>query len=791
MNPNAASVTELQRESALRSPALPPAPLREGLSCGFASGAVAGAVVGLADAALAGVGGFVFTYSAAVGLAAGGLFGGLFGLVAGAATRARPGAGTTGAAVVPPGGTVLAVAALILALVLPDAVGLFARAFRNRDLAALTLAVATLGGFLVALAVGAGVRGVAERIAARRASQQAARLLRAVPLVAWFACAAVAALQVLRTRASLDAEDARAAGLALCGLALAMVAYLWLRRRAFRFARLPYLPRRAALVTSLGALYATYQMMTGSAPTTIKQARAALVLTALALPAPDSDSAAPPDVSSKVGKATGDKAPPSASDEARAVADTPSPAPTAQTPPSGQTPPPRPSLLFVTLSSTRADRMSLHGYARPTTPKLDAFAKRCTVFERAYAGASSERDAMHALMSGRLVSQLRRSTGPWPRVRPKQRLLAEVLSGAGYHASAVVSHDALRREGGLNAGFASYDTTLAKAGERTVIRGESAPAVTHKASALLAAAPADKPFLLWAHYSDAHARYLPHPVAANRGADGGVAEPQTANVDGGATGLLKRAPRKRGRNKVVGLFGNRPADLYDGELAFVDEHLGPLLATADGSARKPWVIIVGDHGESLGEGGRRGHGSSVVEAEIRVPLVVCGEGVRAQRVEAPVSVLDLYPTLAALAGATTPAGLPGRSLVPVLLGQARAEDERAIVMENSSPSPAKLGTAALVSGHEKLVSMGAGNFPRLFDLRADPAERRNLARQRPERVRKLQIALGHIRTPSLQGAPPPPAGKGRRRVISAAEDAAEREALKRTQERKQRMWTTP
>ena len=743
MNPNTSTVDVAAAESVHARAALPSSPVRVSVSCGFVAGAGAGALVGLGDALLGGASGIVFTYASAVGLVAGGALGGFFGFLRGAA--ARPPRATEEDA---GGATVLAVAALLLVAVLPDVSRLFATAFRNRELAALTLAVVSLLAFVAAVVVGAAVRGVLERAASRGARLRAVRVVRGATVALWMLAAGAAVLQVARARVAIEPVDGRAAGLLLVGLAGALACFAWLRSRGFRLAALPYLVRRGALVLSLAATYAAYQMLTGSAPTSVKNARSALVLSALALPEQEVDvtavtaSGAP---SSGAARGPGDT---TASPRAAAGITTAAPAPEAAAVP----PPaaPRPSILFVTLSSTRADHTSLYGYARPTTPKLDAFAKRCTVFERAYAGASSERDAMQSLLSGRLVSQLRRSVGAWPRLRPGQRLLAEALAGTGYHAAAVVSHDVLRKESGLAAGFASYDASLARVGERATLTGESAPAVAAKAMALLGGLPADKPFFLWAHFADAHARHVPHP-----------------GID----------------------FGKRPADRYDGEVAFVDEQLGTLLAAAQASARKPWIVIVGDHGESLGEHGRRGHGRSVSEAELRVPLVVCGEGVRAQRVEPPVSVLDLFPTLATLAGASLPTGLPGQSLVPVLRGDARPDDRRPIGFENSSPSPVRLGAGGLIVGHEKLVSVGAGNFPRLFDLRADPGERRNLARQRPERVRKLQIALGQIRAPSLQGAPPPT--PGRRRVISAAEDAAEQEALKRTHERKQRMWGNP
>jgi hypothetical protein len=103
----------------------------------------------------------------------------------------------------------------------------------------------------------------------------------------------------------------------------------------------------------------------------------------------------------------------------------------------------------------------------------------------------------------------------------------------------------------------------------------------------------------------------------------------------------------------------------------------------------------------------------------------------------------------------------------------------------------RLGAAALVSRDDKLVLIGAGNHPRLFDLRADPLERRNVAARRPDRVRKMQIALHRMRSAEGSVAGATSGRRGVRQVISASDDAAEQEAVRRAWDRQKKMQGLP
>lgn len=745
-------------------------------SAGCVVGAVLGVVAGVLDAAFSGASevALVAAYDAAFGCVAGALLGALAGAAWGIRTRCSSRVVADKSLRTLRAATWLLAAAFLM-LTLSRVGAIFGSTFRNRELAALTFVVSALGAAACAVFVALAIVGVVERAVGRFPAARREAWLRRLPFVAGAFLVATLGFELWLGRDSIEERDLRLALLASGWMAMFTLGVPRLVRRGFRLSSLPWIVLRLALVVCLVAGYATFQLVTGGSPRAVAGARTLVSLPGALIPTPDDAAAAAPEspalAKTKAGTArtaagrTGTAASPSA---ARVAA-------------------PAASVLFITISSARRDHFSLYGYARPTSAKLDAFAKRCAVFERAYAASSAERDAMASLLAGSLPSRLKRSAAPWPRLMPGNRLLAEELARAGVRTGAVVSHAALGKSSGLAAGFATFDTSavaLARTAppakprlapgasprrfpaaktrssrerqggaERVLLVGVTSPAVTARAKALLEGAlSGPETFFLWAHYGDPHAAYVAHDEHS---------------------------------------FGRRTVDRYDGELAFTDSHIGDLLAAAEraASSRPLYIIIVGDHGEALGEGGRRGHGRSLANAEVRVPLVVCGPGVRAARVESPVSVLDLYPTVLELSGIEPAKRIVGRSLRGVLRGEA-AGGERFVPMEIAATA-GRLGAAALVSRDDKLVLIGAGNHPRLFDLRADPLERRNVAARRPDRVRKMQIALHRMRSAEGSVAGGTSGRRGVRQVISASDDAAEQEALKRAWDRQKKMQGLP
>src|SRR5262245_20033234 len=357
-------------------------------------------------------------------------------------------------------------------------------------------------------------------------------------------------------------------------------------------------------------------------------------------------------------------------------------------------------ILLVTIDTLRADHVGAYGAERAATRTLDSLAAAGVRFDAAVSPAPLTLPAHASLMTaldppGHGV----RHNGVF-RLPAAIPTLAERLREAGHATGAVVGSQVLDRRYGLERGFDRYDDQLTD----RVTGGSGWPErrADRVVDAALAMADQLGPrFFLWVHFYDPHMTYDPPAGFASA-------------------------------------FSSRP---YDGEIAFVDAQLGRLLE----GLRSRWgdagllVVVTSDHGESFGEHGDRTHSYFVYETTQHIPLLFAGAGLPAGRsVGAPVGLVDVAPTLIALAGAKPLPETAGRDLSPLLRG------------EEGAPENAYFETVApqLDFGWSPLLGLRAGSHkyiraprPELYDLAADPAGQAGLAAERPELVAELDAAL--------------------------------------------------
>lgn len=347
------------------------------------------------------------------------------------------------------------------------------------------------------------------------------------------------------------------------------------------------------------------------------------------------------------------------------------------------------SFVLIVMDAVRADHVSALGYPRPTTPRLVELAGRSLVFPWAYSPSSTTRYSIPALLTGRSPSALAwRRKGRNLYLAPgKNRMLQERLQRAGLFTAAVTSsYDIFSASFGLNAGFDRYDTRSVRFASERTIQGRTGTQVTDAALRLLAEA-GERPFFLYVHYMDPHAPY--------------------EDPDGPT-------------------FGDTELDRYDAEILFTDREVGRLLdrLRERPDAARIVVAVTGDHGDQFGERGRTGHGRFVYEEEVHVPLLLHLPGVAARRIEAPVSLLDLAPTVANLMG--VPDGwelFQGRNLLHLLAG---GETPGSVVVETWPFAAFTERRAALIDLPYKVIFNVRDRSWEVYDLLADPAERANL-----------------------------------------------------------------
>jgi arylsulfatase A-like enzyme len=413
----------------------------------------------------------------------------------------------------------------------------------------------------------------------------------------------------------------------------------------------------------------------------------------------------------------------------------------------------RPSVLLVTLDTTRADHLGCYGYAAGTSPNLDRFAEAAVLYERAYATSSWTLPSHASLFTGLLPMQHGAQTTPAGAdrrlgyaVRPLAETfttLAEVLAAAGYRTAGVVGGPALSHELGVAQGFERYDDALDGPGEK--LTGKRAEAVADRAIAYVESF-GEAPYFLFANFFDPHAPYRP-PPPYDRGL---VPEGTIAQAD-----LVRELVRRLDAHappvppQDLGKPERRVLDAlragYDAEIRYMDHHLGRLLDAVARSARaaETLVIVTGDHGESFGEHYFISHGAHLYEDNVRVPLVLRPIGSRGpSRVPEPVQNHRLFASILEAAGLPLPAGIAVRGL-GIAGGAIVTEVGRSDANVRLFGPSFDRDLRAIYAPPWKLIEATPGS-PELFDLGRDPAELTNAAARSPGVAAGLAERLDEI-----------------------------------------------
>lgn len=319
-------------------------------------------------------------------------------------------------------------------------------------------------------------------------------------------------------------------------------------------------------------------------------------------------------------------------------------------PPSSQAPAPvpkaRPNILIYLVDTLRADRVGAYGSGRPTSPRVDAFARTATLFEHAIAQAPWTRPSVTSILTGLgpLAHGVRTLDD---KLAAEAATLPELLRAAGYRTAAFSTNGHVSPATGLEQGFDDFFLDMEETGSE---------AVNRRVLSWLDAHAGQSPFLIYIHTLDPHAPYDPPFEDRVRFAPG-------LRPEAGSTEDLKRVYAARGDKQAALIRELIP--LYDAEVAANDRSFGALLDAlrARGLYDGSLLVFVSDHGEELGEHGQIGHAHDLYREVLDIPLIVKWPGqTRGERVRQIAQHVDLLPTLLRAAGLAPPAGLPGTDL---------------------------------------------------------------------------------------------------------------------------------
>ncbi|MBW2316148.1 MAG: sulfatase [Deltaproteobacteria bacterium] len=415
---------------------------------------------------------------------------------------------------------------------------------------------------------------------------------------------------------------------------------------------------------------------------------------------------------------------------------------------------PKPNVLVYVVDTLRADALGAYGAAR-ATPAFDALAREGTLFEQALAPAPWTLPSSTSLLTGADVRRHGVATGT--DVLPSDlATLATSFRQHGYATGAFSANPWFGDRHGLHRGFLEFVRISRPLGDRGAENGRTSALINDALLPWLEQHAGER-FLAWVHTMDPHQPYTP-PLEAERALD--VGWPR-----GDPRWKLARAPsqgRGRGRLGDVELLQPRAArsilevsrKLYDATVLGWDAQLARVVETLRRLELLDQTILVvtSDHGEEFGEHGLAGHAHALYQELLRVPLLIrYPPSVPAgARVAVPVGLVDVAPTVRALAG----------------LPSGEASGARDLSRDWGSPAPARPLFAerrtlltpvaglpeldAVIEGDLKLIRrLDTRAADELYDLGTDPGETRNLASERPEARRRLGALLERD-TPGLE-----------------------------------------
>ena len=415
------------------------------------------------------------------------------------------------------------------------------------------------------------------------------------------------------------------------------------------------------------------------------------------------------------------------------------------------------NVLVIVVDTLRADHLPAYGYTEGSTPNLDAFAADAIRFDQAFSNASWTRPSFASIMTGRYAS----SHGVMAKsdaLSDELTTIAEAFRAGGYHTAGVVTNYNVGPYFNFDQGFDTYhylepdfilgaDDSAAKLllvqflrqrlfepardrlfGVQPGVAYQDAAVVNREIVSLLDAAPAGRPFMMFAGYMDPHDPYYAHPY------------------DGEA--YSRAAHPNPDPSEAAHLTA-----LYDGEITYWDQHFGELVAELQrrGLYDDLTIVITADHGEEFGEHGGFFHGTTLYDEQVHVPLLVRLPGGRRSGtvVNHWVQSIDILTTLLREAGLPMPEGIQGGDLFEGSERLFAEESHEGNVLEAVRE---RRGTDEL-----KLITANAGN-PRglpereLFRIDSDVGEAHDLSATEPALLTEAERALQAARLSASEGA---------------------------------------
>lgn len=389
---------------------------------------------------------------------------------------------------------------------------------------------------------------------------------------------------------------------------------------------------------------------------------------------------------------------------------------------------PRRAILYL-IDTLAAPHMSLYGYERKTTPRLEKLAAEGAWFAQMFANATRTQESVPNMM----LSEHTRThgiVGTYDRAASNAESIAAAFHRAGYATACIVTNANAGPQRGMDLGFDSFFDHVEFGWETT----KTSPPRTVPVDRAVAwlEAHRDRPVFFYIHTAEPHMPYTP-PPPLDKLFDPDYRGHVDGMVDTASPQYLAASPEDV-RHLIA---------LYDGEIVYADRKFGEFFdaAKSRGLLDNAILALTADHGEEFMQHKHRGHGKDVHAETQRVPLIFWGPGLIPPkgRIDNLAQMIDVKPTFVELFNLTAARPMQGDSLAPLLRGESPGHlKNRVLLAASYEPIPPH---RALIRWPYKLISTGRPTFE-LFDIAADPREFNDLASSKPDLVNELAAELG-------------------------------------------------
>jgi arylsulfatase A-like enzyme len=351
-----------------------------------------------------------------------------------------------------------------------------------------------------------------------------------------------------------------------------------------------------------------------------------------------------------------------------------------------------PPVIVILVDTLRADHLSAYGYQRQTSPAIDRFARDAVLYANGYSVTSWTIPAVASVFSG-LFPTSHTLTSASSILPDEVNTLAEVMQQLGYRTGGFIANTLIDREHGLQQGlervyprpaprwFYTHPNALQLAYHHVFMRDAQArwgPRIVREAEGWLHTTPQPRVFA-YVHLLEPHEPYLPPGEFSRRYDPGWVGRPVTTFPGRAEDGRRPPMSPHERRNMMA---------QYDGEIAYLDTLVGKFLdfLRTEGIYERALIALVADHGEEFYEHGKWGHDDNAHQEIARVPFMIKWPEQRfaGQRVETPVQLIDLKPTILHAVGYAATDRQQGRSLLAALEAGDGNEEEAVAFIETPS-----------------------------------------------------------------------------------------------------------